>query len=95
MRSEDIIIRPLLTEKSTSVRETLNKYTFIVSKDANKIMVKNAIKEMFNVNPLKVNILNVKGKRKRVRYKYGYTASVKKAVITLDKSEKISIFEGV
>ena len=78
MRSEEIIVRPVLSEKSTAIREKANKFVFIVSKDANKIMVAQAVKELWDVEPINVNIINVKGKLKRVRYKYGRTASLKK-----------------
>lgn len=94
MREDQIIIKPWVTEKTTILREQNNKYTFIVHKSANKVTISNAIKSLFNVKPIDVNVMNIKGKKKRVRYRYGYTASYKKAVITLDKSEKIGIFEG-
>jgi large subunit ribosomal protein L23 len=95
MRSEEIILRPVISEKSTKLREKENKYVFVVAKDANKIMIKAAIKELFNVVPEKVNVLNQAGKLKRVKYKNGRTPAIKKAIITLKKDEKISIFEGV
>jgi len=95
MRPEEIIIRPLVTEKSTMLREKFNKYTFVVSKSANKIAIYNAIKEMFDVKPIKVNVVNVVGKMKRVRYKYGLTSSFKKCIVTLKQGDKIAIFEGV
>ena len=94
MKSDSVILKPVMTEKSTALREQNNKYTFIVHKDANKIIVKDAIQKLFEVTPLSVNIINTKGKKKRVRYKYGYTAGYKKAVITLKKEDKIGIFEG-
>ena len=95
MRAEEIIIRPLVTEKSTYLREKLNKYTFVVSKSATKIAISNAVKSMFDVKPIKVNVLYVAGKMKRVRYKYGLTSSFKKCVVTLKQGDKIAIFEGV
>ncbi|MCG8571482.1 MAG: 50S ribosomal protein L23 [Spirochaetes bacterium] len=94
MKSEEIILRPVVTEKSTTIREKENKYVFIVSVKANKLMVKQAIKDLFQVTPTQINIINVKGKKKRVRYKYGYTAAYKKAIVTLAKEDKITIFEG-
>lgn len=94
MRSEEVLLKPVITEKSTERREKENKYVFVVDKMANKIMVKDAVEELYNVKPLKVNIINIKGKRKRVRYKYGYTTSYKKAIVKLRKGEKIAIFEG-
>ena len=94
MRIDQLILRPVMTEKSTMLRHKYNKYTFIVHKNANKILVQDAIKNLFDVTPIKVNIINVRGKKKRVRYKLGYTSSYKKAIITLKQGEKIGIFEG-
>ena len=94
MRNDQIILKPLMTEKSTMLKDAYNKYSFIVHKDANKILIKNAIKNLFNVNPISVNVINIRGKKKRVRYKFGYTSSYKKAIITLKKGDKIGIFEG-
>lgn len=94
MRIDQLILRPVVTEKSTMLRNKYNKYTFIVHKNANKISVQDAIKNLFDVTPIKVNIINIRGKKKRVRYKLGYTSSYKKAVITLKQGEKIGIFEG-
>ncbi len=95
LREDQIIIKPHVTEKTTNIRETQNKYVFIVHKNANKIMIRNAVKKMFNVMPLDVNVINIKGKEKRVRYKKGFTSSYKKAIVTLNKGDKIAIFEGV
>ena len=90
---DQVIIEPVLTEKTNVLREQ-NKYVFKVDARANKIQVMEAIKDLFDVHPVKCNIINVKGKPKRVRYRKGYTASWKKAVITLPTSEKIALFEG-
>jgi large subunit ribosomal protein L23 len=95
MTPEQIIIRPLVTEKATRIREKENKYTFVVSKDADKIQISKAIKEMFNVDPVKINVINCHSKLKRVRYRAGYTSSFKKCIVTLKKGEKIGIFEAV
>jgi large subunit ribosomal protein L23 len=94
MKHSDIILKPIVTEKSTMLRENYNKYTFIVHKDANKIEISNAIKKMFDVTPLGINVINVSGKKKRLRYRYGYTASYKKAIVALKKGDKIAVFEG-
>jgi large subunit ribosomal protein L23 len=93
MRSDEIIIRPLLTEKSNALRED-HKYCFVIDARANKIMVMQAVKELFNVLPVDCNIMNVGGKPRRVRYRSGYTSSWKKAIVTLNGNEKIQIFEG-
>ena len=94
MKHENVLIRPIVTEKSTMLREKQNKYLFIVHKDSNKMLVADALKKMFNVTPLDVKILNIKGKQKRVRYKLGFTSSQKKAIIKLKQGDKIPIFEG-
>lgn len=94
MRNEEVIIRPILSEKSTELREKENKYVFEVSKAANKIMIKNAVKELFDVDVKSVNVINVNGKKKRVRYKYGLTSSFKKAIVTVGDKDKIAAFEG-
>ena len=89
----DIIIEPLLTEKSNILREQ-NKYMFRVDPRANKLQVMSAVRALFDVHPVSCNIVNVKRKPKRVRYQKGYTASWKKAVVTLRENERISLFEG-
>lgn len=93
MNYNDVIIKPVLSEKSTELAEQ-NKYVFQVSMRANKHLVKMAVKELFNVTPEKVNIIRMRGKRKRVRYQYGITPAWKKAIVTLREGEKIELFEG-
>lgn len=93
MRADEIILEPLLTEKSNGLREQ-NKYSFVVSQRANKIEVMKAVETLFQVKPEACSIVNVKGKPKRVRYALGKTASWKKAVVTLKKGDSIAIFEG-
>lgn len=93
MDADKIVIEPLLTEKTNRQRET-HKYAFRVDPRANKIEIRAAIEELFGVHPLSCTVVNVKGKPKRVRYKKGYTASWKKAVVTLPPDETIGIFEG-
>ncbi len=93
MRPDQIIIEPILTEKSNGQREE-GVYTFRVDARANKILVKEAVKGLFNVHPVDCRIVNVKSKPKRQRYKIGRTATWKKAIVTLAEGEKISVFEG-
>ena len=90
---DGIIIEPVLTEKTNILRER-NKYVFRVDARANKLQVMNAVRSLFDVHPVACNIMNIKGKPKRVRYRKGYTSSWKKAVITLPSDEKIALFEG-
>ena len=90
-----IIERPLLTEKSMDQSQA-GKYTFRVSKDANKLEIANAIETIYTVKVVKVNTLNVKGKTRRVgRYPEGRTSDWKKAIVTLAKGQSITLFEGL
>jgi len=93
--ARDIIIRPLISEKSTELMEE-NKYTFVVSGKANKIEIKLALEEIFEVNVKSVNTANFKGKMKRLgRFPQGKQPSWKKAVITLTEDSKpIELFEN-
>ncbi len=106
--AQDIILRPIITEQATD-NLPMNKYTFEVAKDANKIEIKNAVEELFNVEVVKVNTVNCDGKQKRMGRFVGKTASYKKAIVTVNpepsnekgtkKSEKkrgtIEFFEGM
>ena len=96
MTAYEIIIAPVITEKSMSGIAD-KKYTFKVAKDAGKVEIANAIEEVFSgVKVDKVNTINVRGQeRRRGRY-VGYTASWKKAVVTLKKDSKpIEFFDGL
>ena len=100
MRADQVIIEPILSEKSSFARELeCKKYTFKVDAKANKFEIMNAVKEVFKVNPTSCNIINVAGKPKFSRgkggYIKGYTASWKKAIVTLSKGEVIDAIEGV
>jgi len=92
----DIIIRPIVTEQSMEALD-IKKYSFEVARDANKIEIKKAVEEIFDVKVMKVNTLNVMGKQKRNgRYPMGRSASWKKAVVKLTEDSKtIEIFEGM
>jgi large subunit ribosomal protein L23 len=90
---DNIIIEPVLTEKTNILREE-NQYVFRVDPRANKIQIMNAVRDLFEVHPIRCNVIKVKPKPKRVRYRLGKTASWKKAVITLPANEKIALFEG-
>lgn len=91
MTAHEIIIRPIVSERSYSDMEQ-NKYTFEVHKDANKYQIKDAVEEIFGVKVVRVNTLRVKPKTKRVRYVAGQTRSWKKAIITVAEGDSIEIF---
>lgn len=87
----EVIIRPIVTEHSYDQMEN-NVYTFEVSKDSNKVEIRQAIEAIFNVSVVKVNTLNVKPKPKRVRYQKGLTRTWKKAMVTLKEGDTIELF---
>ena len=93
LTAHDIIIRPIITEKSSSLM-ALNKYTFEVHKNANKIQIGKAVEEVFNVKVVGVNTINVKGKMRRRGATKGYTRSWKKAIVALKPDQHIEFFEG-
>lgn len=93
MDARDIIKRPVVTEESTSVLDD-KKYTFEVDTRATKTQVKHAIEEIFEVQVTKVNVMNYKGKKKRMGRYVGYTNKRRKAIVTLsDDSKEIQFFE--
>lgn len=93
-RPQDIIIRPVISEKSMGLMED-NKYTFIVDPKANKIEIKHAIQELFNVKVEKVYTMMVRGKKRRQGRFEGKTPDQKKAIVKLRPGDKIEIFEGL
>lgn len=93
MNSNNIILKPVISEKTTEMMEH-NKYVFRVPVRANKLLVSQAIKDIFGIKPKKINLMVVRGKTKRVRYKAGRKSAWKKAIVTLKAGEKIEIFEG-
>ena len=95
MLAEEIIIRPVVTEKSNDELQA-GKYTFEVNKKATKIEIAKAVEKLFEVKVLNVNTMTVRGKTKRVRYKEGKTPDWKKAIVTIDlnPSEKTYLGKG-
>ncbi|MCI8497735.1 MAG: 50S ribosomal protein L23 [Clostridiales bacterium] len=93
--AQDIVIRPIITEKSMEGLQ-INRYTFEVAKDANKIEIAKAVEELFGVQVAKVNTMNVRGRLRRQGRSEGYTPSWKKAIVTLKPGSKtIAFFEGM
>ncbi|MCF0237799.1 MAG: 50S ribosomal protein L23 [Sphaerochaetaceae bacterium] len=100
MRADQVIIEPIISEKSSIARDAeCKKYTFKVDPKANKFEIMSAVKEIFKVNPTACNVMNMAGKPKFSRgkggYIKGYTASWKKAIVTLAKGETIDAIESV
>lgn len=90
-----ILLRPLLTEKVTALRETQNTVAFVVAAKANRIQVKRAVEEMLKVKVDRVNLMNVMGKFKRLGRFGGKKPDWKKALVTLKKGEKLELYETV
>lgn len=94
-RLHDIIVRPVITEKSTEQLDRHHAYTFEVSREANKHQIAQAVEALFNVNVESVRTMNFRGKPRRVGRQIGRRANWKKAVVTLREGDSIEIFEGV
>ena len=95
MAAQDIIVRPIITEKSMTVIG-MKKYTFEVAKNATKVDVARAVEELFGVKVAKVNTMNVRGHFRRQGRSEGYTSAWKKAIVTLTEDSKtIEFFEGM
>ena len=90
-----LIVRPIITEKTTAARERLGKYTFEVADHATKRTVQGAVQRLFNVKVTKVNMVHRPGKTRRVRSVPGLTKSTKRAIVTLEAGQKIAFFEGL
>ena len=91
----DVILRPVVSEKSYALLDQ-GVYTFIVRPDANKIEIRQAIEQIFNVSVVKVNTLNRKGKRKRHRRMptFRKRSDTKRAIVTLAEGQRIPLFES-
>lgn len=91
----DIIIRPLITEKTTRQKEAYNQFSFEVERRANRIEIGKAVEKIFNVRVSDVRTMQVKGKVKRRGRIVGKRRDWKKAIVTLMPGERIEFFEGV
>ena len=93
MEARDILVRPLITERTTQLMAE-GKYVFVVAKAANKIEIAKAVSEIFKVKVAKVNTVNVIGKAKRMGRTQGKRPDYKKAIVKLAPGETIEFFEG-
>ncbi len=89
-----VIMKPLVTEKVSGM-SALNKYVFAVAKDTNKIEVAKAVKEIYGIKPLGVNIIKIEGKKARYGRISGKRKDWKKAIVTLPAGQTIKVYEGV
>ncbi len=93
MKAEEIILAPVITEKSNDEMQ-MGKYTFEVNRNATKIDIAKAVEKLFNVKVLNVNTMTVRGKTKRVRYVAGKTPDWKKAIVTIDTNPTDETYLG-
>lgn len=94
MSPYDILIRPLLTEKITAIREIKNSVAFAVHRKATRIDIRLSVEKVFGVKVESVNVMNVRGKKKRQGRYLGKRPDWRKAFVTLKKGEKIELYES-
>ncbi len=92
---EEIILRPIVTEKSNTIQEKNNQMVFRVAKDANKVDIRMAVEKLFNVKVVSVNTYRTPTRLRRVGRNVGRRSSWKKAVVRLRQGDKIEFFSGV
>lgn len=90
----EVIIRPVVTEASAQLQENHRTYTFLVSKDANKVEIRYAVQQLFGVGVEDVRTANYQGKWRRVGRSLGRRAAYKKAVVKLVEGDSIDVYEG-
>ena len=91
----EVVLRPLLTEKGTRLKEEGNQYLFRVAKTANKVEIKRAIEQLFKVTVLEVRTVQMRGKVKRLGRFQGRRPDWKKAIVSLKQGQSIELYEGV
>lgn len=94
MDDYQVLLKPLLTEKSSALREEKQKFIFVVHPSANKIEVRLAVERVLKVKVRSVNIMNVRGKLKRLGRFSGLKPGWRKAIVTLEPGTKLDLFEG-
>lgn len=92
MDNTNVIIKPLVTEKSTHQQTTRNAYTFMVHRDANKPQIRQAVEKIYAVKVKDVRTLLRKGKPRRSRFKLAKTSDWKRAIVVLDENSRIELF---
>jgi large subunit ribosomal protein L23 len=92
MDHANVIIKPLVTEKTTHQQATRNAYTFEVNRDANKHQIAKAVEKLYSVKVADVRTLNRKGKPRRTKYRMTHTSDWKRAVVVLAGESRIELF---
>jgi large subunit ribosomal protein L23 len=94
MNQYDVILRPIVTEKSSLMKEEGNQYVFEVARVANKIEIADAVEKLFKVKVLSVKVMNMEGKKRRLGRFSGKRPDWRKAIVKVSPKDKISFFEG-
>jgi large subunit ribosomal protein L23 len=92
MDKTNIIIKPLVTEKSTHRQTTRNEYVFQVTPNATKPEIRKAVEKLYEVKVIDVRTINRKGKPRRSRYRMTHTGDTKRAIVVLDENSRIELF---
>jgi len=92
MEHTSVIIKPLITEKSTHQQSTRNAYAFQVNAAANKFQIREAVEKTYNVKVVDVRTMNRKGKPRRTRYRMTKASDWKRAIVVLDENSRIELF---
>ncbi|HTW95847.1 MAG TPA: 50S ribosomal protein L23 [Tepidisphaeraceae bacterium] len=92
MEDIHVIIKPLITEKSTHLQNTRNSYAFQVAQEANKLQIRKAVESLYHVKVLDVRTMNRKGKPRRSRTAMARTSDWKRAIVVLDENSRIELF---
>lgn len=91
----EVIVRPVVTERTTQDAEDRNTYAFVVAREANKIEIRHAVEQLFDVKVTDVRTMNVRGKVRRVGRNVGRRPGYKKAIVKLAEGQRIDVYEGV
>ncbi|OPY69034.1 MAG: 50S ribosomal protein L23 [Syntrophorhabdaceae bacterium PtaU1.Bin034] len=94
MNQYDVIVRPIVTEKSSLMKEGANQYVFEVAMSANKIEIARAVEQLFKVKVTSVRVINMEGKKRRLGRFSGKRSDWRKAIVRLNPKDKIPFFEG-
>jgi len=91
----DVIVRPLVTERTAEDAESAGAYTFVVAREANKIEIRHAVEALFDVRVTDVRTMNYRGKTRRVGRNVGRRPGYKKAIVKLAEGQRIDVYEGI
>jgi large subunit ribosomal protein L23 len=94
MNQYDVIVRPIVTEKSSLLKDGGNQYVFEVARTANKIEITKAVERLFKVKVMSVRVMNMEGKKRRLGKFSGKRPDWRKAIVKVNRKDKISFFEG-